>query len=87
MPATPTTVAAFIVSVASSDDVTEGTRFVGVGGDGFVGFEVQVAFDWKPKFAAHGPKLREAHVAKFGAAHSEIAEAEGEVGALVNFGE
>jgi hypothetical protein len=33
------------VRVASGDDVTAGTRFVGVGGDGFVGFEVQVALD------------------------------------------
>ncbi len=33
------------VHVASSDDVSVGTRFVGVGGDGFVGFEVQIALD------------------------------------------
>jgi len=32
VPATPTTVAAFIASVASSDDATEHTRFVGVVG-------------------------------------------------------
>jgi hypothetical protein len=33
------------VSGASSDDVTAVTRFLGVGGDRFVGFEVQVALD------------------------------------------
>jgi hypothetical protein len=36
----------------SSDDVSAGTRFVGVGGDGFIGFEVQVALDGKSEFAA-----------------------------------
>jgi len=38
----------------SSDDVSAGTRFVGVGGDGFIGFEVQVALDGKSESAAHG---------------------------------
>ena len=72
---------------ASSDDVSVRTRFVGVGGDGFAGFEVQVAFDRKAEFAPDAAKLREAYVAEFGAAHAEIAEAEGEVGAFVDFGE
>jgi hypothetical protein len=85
VPATPTTVAAFIVSVASSDDVTEGTRFVGVSRDGFVGLEVQVALDGESELAAYDAKLREAHVAEFGAAQAEVAEAEGEVGAFVDF--
>ena len=33
------------VSVASSDDVSAGTRFAGAGGDSFVGSEMQVALD------------------------------------------
>jgi hypothetical protein len=45
VPATPTIVGAFIVSVASSDDVPVRARFVGVSGDGFIGFEVQVALN------------------------------------------
>jgi len=53
------------VRVASSDDVAAGTRFVGVGGDGFIGFEVQVALDGKSEFAARGAKLEKAHVAEF----------------------
>ena len=40
--------------VVSSDDVSAGARFVSVGGDGFVGFEVQVALNGKTEFAAHG---------------------------------
>jgi hypothetical protein len=35
------------VSVASSDDASVRTRFVGVSADGLVGFEVRVALDWK----------------------------------------
>ena len=73
--------------VVSSDDVSARTRVVSVGRNRFVGFEVQVALDGKSELAAHGAKLREADVAEFGAAHSEIAEAEGEVGAFVDFGE
>jgi len=34
--------------------VSAGARFVGVGGDGFVGFEVQVAFKGKSELAANG---------------------------------
>jgi hypothetical protein len=75
------------VRVVSSDDVSARTRVVSVGRNRFVGFEVQVALDGKSELAAHGAKLREADVAEFGAAHSEIAEAEGEVGAFVDFGE
>jgi len=52
------------VRIASTDDATVRTRFIGVGGDGFVGFEVQVALDGKAEFAAHGAKLDEAHVAE-----------------------
>jgi hypothetical protein len=52
------------VSVASSDDVSAGARFVRVSQDGFVGIEVQVAFDRKSEFAAHGAKLREADIAE-----------------------
>ena len=63
--------------IASSDDVTAATSLVGVGGDGFVGFEVQVAFDRKTEFAPDAAKLREAYVAEFRATQSEIAEAEG----------
>jgi len=48
-----------------SDDMSARTRLVGVGGDGFVGLEVQVALDRKAEFAAHGAKLDEAHVAEF----------------------
>jgi hypothetical protein len=55
--------------------------------DGFGGFEVQVAFDRKAEFAAYGAKFGDAHVAECGAAQSKIAEAEGEVGAFVDFGE
>ncbi len=65
--------------VASSDDVSPSTRFVGVSGDRFVGFEVQVALDWKAEFAAHGAKLEKAHVAELGLPEAEIAEAEGDV--------
>jgi hypothetical protein len=75
------------VSVASSDDVSAVTRFVGVVRDGFVGVEVQIALDGKLELVAYGAKLREADVAELGAAHAEIAEAEGEVGAFVDFGE
>ncbi len=53
------------VNVASSDDATTRTRLVGVGGDGFVGFEVNVALDRKSEFAAHGAKLEEAYIAEF----------------------
>ncbi len=56
--------------VASSDDVSAATRFVGVSGDRFVGFEVQVALDGKAEFAAHGAKLDEAYVAEFRLAHA-----------------
>jgi hypothetical protein len=38
------------VRVASSDDVSAGTGFVGVGGDRSVGIEVQVALDRKSEF-------------------------------------
>ncbi len=37
----------------TSDDVSAGTRFVGVSRDRFVGFEVQVTLNWKTEFAAH----------------------------------
>ena len=53
---------------ASGDDVSVRTRFVGVNRNRFVGFEVEVAFDRKPEFAADGAKLGEAHVAEFRAA-------------------
>jgi hypothetical protein len=56
------------VRVASSDNVTARARFIGVDGDGFIGFEVQVALDGKSELAAHGAKLDEAHVAEFRAA-------------------
>ena len=49
------------VSVASSDDATVRTRFVGVGGEGFVSLEVQVALDRESEFAADGAKLEKAH--------------------------
>jgi hypothetical protein len=75
------------VSGGSSDDVSAGARFVGVCRNRFIGFEVQVAFDRKPEFVSYGAKFSETDVAEFGAAHSEIAEAEGEVGAFVDFGE
>src|SRR5271157_5098534 len=65
------------VSVVSSDDVAAATRFVGVGGDRFVGSEVQVALDRWTEFSAHGAKFDEAHVAELGLTHAEIAEAEG----------
>ena len=45
------------MSGASSDDVTVRTRFVGVGGDRFVGDEVKVALNGESEFAAHGAKL------------------------------
>ncbi len=64
------------VRVASSDDVSAGTRFVGVGGDGFIGLEVQVALDRETQFAAQGAKLEEAHVAEFRLPEAEIAESE-----------
>ena len=44
------------LSDASGDDVSVDTRFVGVGGDGLVGFEVQIALDRKPEIAANGAK-------------------------------
>jgi hypothetical protein len=43
-------------TVASSDDMSAGTRFVGVSRNRFVGFEVQVALDGKAEFAAYGAK-------------------------------
>ncbi len=70
------------VSVASRDDASAAARFVGVGGDWFVGFEVQVALDGETKFAAHGAKLREAYVAEFRFAHAEIAKSEGQAVAV-----
>ena len=70
-----------------SDDVTTVTCFVGVGGDGFVGGEVQVAFDRKAEFTAYGAKLREADVAEFRFTHAEVAEAEGEAAVGLEFGE
>jgi hypothetical protein len=51
------------VSNASSDDVSVRTSFVGVGGDGFVSFEVQIALDQEPQFAAYGARFVEADVA------------------------
>ncbi len=50
------------MSVALSDDVSVRTRLLGVGGDRFVSFEVQVALDRKAEFTAYGAKLDEAHV-------------------------
>ncbi len=52
------------------------TRLIGVGGDGFIGFEVQVALDRKSEFAARGAKFDEAHVAELRLIESEIAKAE-----------
>lgn len=40
------------MSVASSDDATARARFVGVGGNRCVGFEVQVALYGEAEFAA-----------------------------------
>jgi hypothetical protein len=48
----------------SSDDVTARARFISVGGNGFIGFEVQVALDGKPDLTADGAKLSEANVAE-----------------------
>jgi hypothetical protein len=48
---------------------------------------VKVVLYGKSEFAAHGAKLDEADVAEFGAAHSKISEAEGEVGGFVDFSE
>ena len=48
------------------DNATALTRLVGVGGDGLVSVEVQIALDWESELAAHGAELREAHVAKLG---------------------
>ena len=53
------------VRLASSDDVSVVTRFVGVGRNRFVGFEVQVALDREAQFAAYGAKFREADEAEF----------------------
>jgi hypothetical protein len=47
----------------SSDDVTAGTRFVGVGGDRFVGIEVPVPLDGKAEFAPDGAKFFQVGVA------------------------
>jgi len=41
----------------SSDDPTVRARFVGVGGEGFVGLEMFIALDRMAEFAAHGAKL------------------------------
>ena len=52
------------MSVASRDDASAAAGFVGVGGDGSVGFEVKVALDRKTEFAAYGAKLGKAYVAE-----------------------
>lgn len=64
--------------VLSSDDVSAGAGFVGVGENQFIGNEVRVTLDGKSEVAAGRGEFREADVAEFGLAHAEIAEAEGE---------
>jgi hypothetical protein len=44
--------------------VSEGPRFVGVGGEGLVGFEVPIALYWKPKLTADGGEFGERNVSE-----------------------
>jgi hypothetical protein len=62
-------------------------RFVGVGGQRFIGVEVFVALDGESELAADGAQFGGRHVAEFRAAEPEIAQAEGEFVVGVEFGE
>jgi len=65
--------------VASSDDATVRTRFVGVSGEGFDGGEVEITLDGKAQRAAQVTQFAHANVTEFGIAHAEVAETEGNV--------
>ena len=67
------------VNVASGDDAPAGARFIGVDGDGLVGFEMHVALERKAEFAAHGAKLDETHVAEFHSCGRGITENENDL--------
>jgi hypothetical protein len=60
------------------DDVRVSASFVGVGGEGFVGNEVPIAFYGEAELAADGRQLRECNVSQFRATKAKIAETEGE---------
>jgi hypothetical protein len=62
-------------------------RFVGVGGKGFVGIEVEITLHRKAELATHGAELREGDVAELGAAKTQVTESEGDVAAFVDFRE
>jgi hypothetical protein len=62
-----------------------GASFLSVSGDGLIGDEVGVAFDWEAEFAADGRKFGKRHVTKFRAAKAKIAETEGETVAGIQF--
>jgi hypothetical protein len=47
------------------DDVRVSASFVGVGGEGFVGNEVPIAFYGEAELAADGRQLRECNVSQF----------------------
>jgi hypothetical protein len=63
----------------SRDDAPVRSRFVGVGAQGLVGFEVHVAFDGKAERAAKITDLVHAHESQFRRSHPKIAEAESDV--------
>ena len=64
------------------------SRFASVAGERAVGVEVLVTLDREAHRAAQRGELREADVAEFGAAESEVAQAEGAVRVLgVELGE
>lgn len=66
-------------AVTLGDDSPVRTRFVGVGAQGLVGFEVLVAFDREAQGTAQVANFVHAHVAKLWRAHAKVTEAEGDI--------
>jgi hypothetical protein len=65
--------------VTLGDDSPVRTRFIGVGAQCLVGFEVHVALDGKLESAAHRAQFDEGDVTELGFAEAQIAKSKGEV--------